>query len=64
MLWVQWGGVLLGKFHLTTTRVTTMCDRQIPNDAQEHTKPPRDKSKICKRCQQIESEESKFRSLK
>ena len=61
MSFVQWSGGIPSKGHIASNRVKTLCNRSIPANATETTKPPRDSAKMCKACQKIEREEKPFK---
>jgi hypothetical protein len=61
MPFVQWSNVLPSKIHIAANSLKTLCNRPIPSHATQIAKPPRDKAKFCKACQQIEKEEKPFR---
>jgi hypothetical protein len=55
MLFVQWkSGTIVGKVHLASNHLKTLCGRRIPEQANAVPKSPRDKTKICKRCRDVE----------
>jgi hypothetical protein len=61
MPFVQWVGIIPSKVHIAASRLKTLCNRPIPSHATEIAKAPRDKTKLCEACQQIEREEKPFR---
>ena len=63
MPFVQWSGIFPSKVHIASNRLKTFCDRTIPSNAIETTKPPRDKTKMCKACRKIEQEEKPFQEF-
>jgi len=63
MPFVQWSGGIPSKVHIASNRLKTLCDRAIPSNATETTKPPRDSAKVCKACRKIEQEEKPFQEF-
>ena len=63
MPFVQWTGIIPSKIHIASNRLKTLCNRPIPSHAAEIAKPPRDKAKMCKACQQIEEEAKPFQDM-
>lgn len=65
MLYVEWlyGSYTLGKVHLASSRVKTLCGKPIPGKARESGKPPEDKTRICKPCRAIEEEQRRYGQL-
>ncbi len=63
MPFVQWFGGIPSKVHIASNRLKTLCDRPIPSNATETTKPPRDVTKMCKACRKIEQEEKPFQEF-
>jgi hypothetical protein len=63
MICVEWqNGRLPGKVHFALRLVKTYCGKQIPERAKETTK-PRDKSKLCKKCLDVETDQERYRHL-
>ena len=63
MIYVEWqSGALPGKVHLASKLVKTYCGKRITIKASE-TKKPRDKSKLCKKCVEVDSEQQRFKHL-
>jgi hypothetical protein len=63
MAFVQWFGIIPSKIHIAANRLKTLCNRPIPSHATEIAKPPRDKTKYCKACRQIEQQEKPFKDV-
>jgi len=64
MLFIQWKtGLAVGKVHLASDRMRTLCGRPIPGDASNSNKSPRDKTKICKLCRDVEQYELRHRHV-
>lgn len=63
MSFVQWSAGIPSKVHIASNRVKTLCDRPIPSNATESTRPPRDNTKMCKACQKIEKEQKPFQEF-
>ena len=54
MHFVQWqSGAIVGRVHLASDRLRTLCGRPIPDTATQSNKAPRDKTKFCKRCRTV-----------
>ena len=64
MFYVEWiSGVMLGKVHMASNRLRTLCGKRIPGHATESEKVPRDKTRICKRCRDVEEYELRHRHV-
>jgi hypothetical protein len=64
MPFVQWSATVPSKVHIASNRLKTLCNRPIPDDATQTTKPPRNKTTLCKACQKIEHEEKPFQETR